>query len=83
MRLGYILSDSVKCKGVSCEQGIKYAAQNRQKRGFPTIDRVAAAFIRKDFFLIKLHNLIAGEISVREGEAHCAANRCARWSRMA
>ena len=38
----------------------------RQKRRFPTIDRVAAAFIRKDFFLIKLHNLIAGE-DIRSG----------------
>ena len=40
--------------------------RSRQKRGFPAIDRVAAAFIRKDFFLIKLHNLIAGE-DIRSG----------------
>ena len=32
LQLGYISSDSVKCKGASCVQGIKYAAQNHQKR---------------------------------------------------
>ena len=35
LRLGYISSDSVKNKGASCVQGIKYAAQNRQKRKKP------------------------------------------------
>ena len=32
LRFGWLLSDSVKCKGASCVQGIKYAAPNRQKR---------------------------------------------------
>ena len=28
----WLSSDSVKCKGASCVQGIEYCAQNRQKR---------------------------------------------------
>ena len=35
LRLGYISSDSVKCKGVSYAQGIECAAQNRQKQKSP------------------------------------------------
>ena len=35
LRFGYISSDSVKCKGVSCVQGIVCDAQNRQKRKKP------------------------------------------------
>ena len=31
LRFGWLSSDSAKCKGVSCVQGIEYAAQNRQK----------------------------------------------------
>ena len=49
----------------------------RQKRRFPTIDRVAAAFIRKDFFLIKLHNLIAGE-DIRSGWRDAMRNQSLR-----
>ena len=32
LRFGLLSSDFVRCKGASCVQGIKYAAQNRQKR---------------------------------------------------
>ena len=35
LRFDSLSSDSVKCKGVSYEQGIEYAAQNRQKRKKP------------------------------------------------
>ena len=35
LRFGWLSSDSVKCKGVSCVQDIEYAAQNRQKRKKP------------------------------------------------
>ena len=35
LRFGWLLSDSVKCKGASCVQGIECVAQNRQKRKKP------------------------------------------------
>ena len=35
LRFGWLLSDSVKCKGAPCVQDIEYAAQNRQKRKKP------------------------------------------------
>ena len=35
LRFSWLSSDSVKCKGTSCVQGIEYAAQNRQKRKKP------------------------------------------------
>ena len=35
LRFGWLSSDSVKCKRVSCVQDIEYAAQNRQKRKKP------------------------------------------------
>ena len=41
LRFGCILSDSVKCKGAHCVQGIEYAAQNRQKR-----KKLCAAYYR-------------------------------------
>ena len=31
LRFGWLLSDSVKCKGAPCVQGIECGAQNRQK----------------------------------------------------
>lgn len=35
LRFCWLSSDSVKCKGVSCVQGIECGAQNRQKRKKP------------------------------------------------
>jgi len=35
LRFSRLSSGSVKCKGVSCVQGIEHAAQNRQKREKP------------------------------------------------
>ena len=37
LRFGWSSSDSVKCKGASCVQSIKYAAQNRQKWKSPVL----------------------------------------------
>ena len=35
LRFNWLSSDSVKCKGASCVQGIECVAQNRQKRKKP------------------------------------------------
>ena len=35
LRFCWLSSDFVKCKGVSCVQGIEHGAQNRQKREKP------------------------------------------------
>ena len=46
LRFGWLLSDSVKCKGAPCVQGIECGAQNRQKSKPPAKPEVLPGPIR-------------------------------------